>query len=61
MSQGLGASFDRAQARYDAQEPPDDHDCEEDGHRWRITRVSANQDDTVIEYRCTECGQRKVE
>jgi DnaJ-class molecular chaperone len=30
MSQGLGANFDRAQARYDAQTPDGDHNCVEE-------------------------------
>jgi hypothetical protein len=58
---GLEAAFDRAQARYDAQEPPDDHDCREDGHRWRRTRVAVIKDETIIEYKCRECGKTKAE
>ena len=61
MIQGLGSAFDRAQARYDAQEPPDDHDCEVDGHCWRKTRVAVIRGETIVEYKCAECGERKAE
>ena len=61
MSQGLGDAFDRAQARYDAQEPEDDHDCEIDGHRWCQVRVRVIRGETVVEYKCRECGEVKAE
>jgi hypothetical protein len=61
MSQGLGAAFDRAQAAYDAREPEDDHDCEHDGHRWRRTRIAVIKGDTIVEYKCRECGARKAD
>jgi hypothetical protein len=59
MSQGLGPSFDRAQARYDAME--DDHDCEREGHCWRRARISETNGEAIVEWKCSECGETKVE
>lgn len=57
MSQGLGDAFDRAQAAHDAQEPPDEHDCESDGHSWK--RIRADEEGNVL-YRCRYCGAEDV-
>jgi hypothetical protein len=51
--QGLGANFDKAQAKYDAQEPDDD--CE-DGHHWK--QIRSDGDATL--YRCKVCGKEEV-
>ena len=50
----FGRSFDRAQAHYEAMEPEDDHDCEEDGHQWRLLPGEA-ADGTRFK-KCRECG-----
>jgi hypothetical protein len=61
MASGLGPNFDCAQRAYDAREPEDDHNCEIDGHRWRLARVAEVKGDTVTEWKCRECGATKVE
>ena len=53
MSQGFGIAFDRAQAIYDAQEPDDNWNCEEDGHDWK--RIRSDGEGNVL-YRCRYCG-----
>jgi hypothetical protein len=53
--------LDMAQRAYDAQEPPSDHDCYEDGHIWRKTRVAVIFGETVTEYKCRICGETKAE
>jgi hypothetical protein len=65
MSQGLGPSFDRAQARHDAAEPPSDHDCATEGHQWRTVRLAARTDKhgnyvCFVDRVCDECGKRKT-
>lgn len=57
----FGPNFDGAQARYDSQEPEEEHDCEIDGHRWRQTRVRVIRGETVVESKCRECGEVKAE
>lgn len=55
----FGPAFDRAQAAHDAQEPPEPHNCEQEGHDWRRTgRTSPDGD--VYEVICMICGQKDV-
>ena len=61
MSQRLGANFNRYQAALDALAAPDDHDCEIDGHCWRKVRVAVIRGETIVEYQCRECGERKAD
>jgi hypothetical protein len=58
MSQGHGANFDRAQAAYDAKEPPEDRNsgCE-DGHDWKFCRSRYDGwENELKEYECRVCG-----
>lgn len=56
----FGAAFDLAQRAYDAQEPPQEWDCEEDGHQWRRHRSCEVQGETIVEYKCAICGALDV-
>jgi hypothetical protein len=47
-------SMDRAQRAYDAQMPPEDHNCEEDGHDWR--RLPGEAKDGTRFTKCRKCG-----
>ena len=53
----FGAAFDRAQAAHDAQEPEDEHVCDQDGHSWK--RIRSDDEDNV-EFRCRYCGKREL-
>lgn len=53
MSSEFGPNFDRAQATYEAQEPPEDWDCDEDGHDWR--RLPGESEDGTKFARCQKC------
>lgn len=54
----LGPQFAAAQAAYDAQQPPEDWNCREDGHRYR--RTGSETKDGDAEVRCTVCGRREI-
>lgn len=51
----FGTAFDRAQARYDAMEPEEDWDCEEDGHDWK--RLPGEAKDGTRFVKCRKCGK----
>ena len=57
----MNKQLDTAQRAYDAQEPPSDHDCKAEGHVWRKIRVACIRGETITEYKCRECGERKTE
>lgn len=64
MAQEL--KFDQAQRAYDAQMPPDERNCQEDGHLWRKIRSSPNKIsdvelDEVTLYRCLRCGAEELQ
>ena len=44
----------KAQAAYDAQEPEEPWDCEEDGHVWR--RLAGESEDGTRFAKCWTCG-----
>ena len=48
------AAMARAQAAYDHQEPPDNHDCKVDGHKWH--RLPGHAPDGTCFAKCTKCG-----
>ena len=47
----------KAQARYDAQEPEEDWDCEDDGHDWK--RLPSEAKDGSRFMKCRKCGETK--
>ena len=47
------AAFSPAQAAYDHQMPPEDHDCKEDGHEWRWLPGEAKDGTRFM--RCIKC------
>lgn len=53
----FGPAFDRAQRTYDAQEPPEDWDCDDLGHQWRWLPGVAK--DGTRFYKCKICGMEK--
>ncbi len=57
MSSEFGKQFDRAQKAYEAQEPPEDHNCEKDGHQWKQRRVAYINGEYVVEMKCKICGK----
>lgn len=55
-------SYLAGQRRLDAQEPPEDWNCDKDGgHQWRKLRVARIKGVDVVEYKCRVCGETKVE
>lgn len=56
----FGPEFDRAQADYDAQEPPEDWDCETQGHQWKRSRVAYINGEYITEVKCRICGKLDV-
>ena len=63
----FGPKFDRLERTWENQEPPEEHDCAEDGHVWRKIRtvstrilgVEAFGEATL--YRCTKCGKEEIQ
>ena len=53
----FGPAFDRAQAAYEAREPEEDWDCEEDGHDWK--RLAGEAKDGTKFAKCRKCGETK--
>ena len=52
--EAFNQSMARAQAAYDAQGPPEEHDCAEDGHKW--IRMPGEAKDGTRFARCVKCG-----
>ena len=50
------AAMRKAQADYDNQLPPEDHDCKEDGHEWRWLAGVAKDGTRFM--RCIKCGEK---
>jgi hypothetical protein len=48
-------SIERAQRDYDARQPPEEHNCDEDGHRWHLL-PGESKDGTRFK-KCRKCGQ----
>ncbi len=57
MSSGLGRPFDRAQSAREAEQPPENHNCKEDGHRWKKYRVAHVKGEEIVECKCSVCGE----
>jgi hypothetical protein len=47
--------MERAQRDYDARQPPEEHNCDEDGHRWHLL-PGESKDGTRFK-KCRKCGQ----
>jgi len=47
------ATFEQCQREYDNMSPPEDHDCEEEGHEWKFVR--SDGDNSL--YRCKICRE----
>jgi hypothetical protein len=54
-------TFKQAARAYDAQEPPDDHNCKQGGHVWRKHRVAVINGEQVTEHKCRVCGETTID
>lgn len=60
MSQGFGERFDQCQRAYDAQQPPEEDNCDEGGHDWKFSQAREIQGEFIVEVKCRYCGKREL-